>query len=140
MDWIWFGLAGIISGIIAGMGMGGGTLLIPILTIFLSVTQHNAQGVNLVVFVPAAVVAIIIHAKNKLVNFSVGLPLIVGGAIAAILGSILAIHLSNDVLKKCFGVFLLLVGVWQIIYTILSVHYSKDNKVNYSNIKIVYDK
>ena len=45
-------LAGIVGGIIGGMGMGGGTLLIPILTIFLDVPQKNAQAINLVAFIP----------------------------------------------------------------------------------------
>ena len=55
-------LAGIVGGIIGGMGMGGGTLLIPILTIFLDVEQKNAQAINLVAFIP---MAIIVKYKEK---------------------------------------------------------------------------
>ncbi len=125
MSYLWFGLAGVVSGVIAGMGMGGGTLLIPILTIFLSVAQRQAQGINLIAFIPTAVVALIIHAKNKLVDWKTGLPLIVGGVVASIGGACLAMQLSNKILQRLFGGFLLLVGVWQVIYTIYSIRNNK---------------
>jgi uncharacterized membrane protein YfcA len=100
MNTIWFLIAGLLSGVVAGMGMGGGTLLIPILTIFLSVEQHLAQGINLVVFLPMSLVALIIHCKNKLVDFRVGVPIMLSGIVASIGGSILAVKLNNDVLRR----------------------------------------
>ena len=54
MEYVWYVLAGIVSGVIAGMGMGGGTLLIPILTIFFALSQTLAQGINLFSFLPCA--------------------------------------------------------------------------------------
>ncbi len=125
MRFVWFILAGLISGVVGGMGMGGGTLLIPILTIFLGVEQHLAQGLNLLVFIPMSVVALIIHFKNKLVNFKVGIPIMLSGIIASIGGSLLALNISNKILQKCFGGFLLLVGVWQIIQTIILIKNKK---------------
>lgn len=113
-------LAGLISGVIGGMGMGGGTLLIPILTLFLEFGQKNAQSINLFVFIPMAIVALVIHVKNKLVDFRVGIPVMLSGIVFSILGSILANLLSNEILRKVFGAFLLLVGVWQGVQTILS--------------------
>jgi len=113
-------LAGLISGVIGGMGMGGGTLLIPILTLFLQFGQKNAQGINLFVFIPMAIVALVIHVKNKLVDFRVGIPVMISGIVFSILGSLLANLLSNEILRKVFGGFLLLVGIWQGIQTILS--------------------
>lgn len=115
MKILWFGLAGLVSGVVAGMGMGGGTLLIPILSIFLDVEQRTAQGINLIVFVPMSLVALIIHCKNKLVDFKVGLPIMIAGIFSSVGGSLLAMKLSNDVLRKLFGGFLLLVGIWQIV-------------------------
>jgi len=115
MNIVWFGLAGVVSGVIAGMGMGGGTLLIPILSIFLGVEQRNAQGINLIVFVPMSIVALIIHCKNKLVDFKVGIPIMLSGIVSSVGGSLLAMGITNGLLKKLFGGFLLLVGVWQII-------------------------
>ena len=70
MEYVWFGVAGVLGGVLGGMGMGGGTLLIPLLTIFYKVSQHTAQAVNLISFIPMAVVALIIHIKNKLVDFN----------------------------------------------------------------------
>ena len=69
MNFIFYIVAGAVSGIIAGMGMGGGTVLIPLLTMLTSLSQHKAQGVNLISFIPMAIVVLIIHVKNKLINF-----------------------------------------------------------------------
>ncbi len=115
MSVVWYIVAGAVSGVIAGMGMGGGTLLIPILTIFLDVEQRLAQGINLIAFVPMSLVALIIHCKNKLVDFKIGIPIMLSGIVASIGGSLLAMKLSNGVLQKLFGGFLLLIGIWQIV-------------------------
>ena len=115
MNILWFGIAGVISGVVAGMGMGGGTLLIPILTIFLAVEQHLAQGINLIAFVPMSIVTLIIHCKNKLVDFRVGIPIMLSGIVSSIIGSLLATRISNNILRRLFGGFLLLVGVWQLL-------------------------
>lgn len=133
MSWLWFGIAGIVSGVVAGMGMGGGTLLIPILTIFLEVEQRLAQGINLIVFVPMSIVALIIHCKNKLVDFRVGIPIMISGIFASIGGSLLATLISNRSLQKLFGGFLLLVGLWQII----SIFCIKRETNNYPKYKVV---
>lgn len=117
------------------MGMGGGTLLIPILTIFLSFKQKNAQAINLLVFIPMSLVALIIHIKNKLVDFKVGIPIIISGIVFSLLGSYLASILSNGLLKKIFAVFLLLVGLNQIIQTIIALKKSK-NKPKFNSVKL----
>ncbi len=117
------------------MGMGGGTLLIPILTIFLSFKQKSAQAINLLVFIPMSLVALIIHIKNKLVDFKVGIPIIISGIVFSLLGSYLASILSNGLLKKIFAVFLLLVGLNQIIQTIIALKKSK-NKPKFDSVKL----
>ena len=119
MNIVLYAVAGLVSGVIAGMGMGGGTLLIPILTIFLSVEQHMAQGINLLVFLPMALATLIIHCKNGLVDFKVGIPIMISGVVASIGGSLLTMKLSSELLKKLFGIFLLLVGIWQVITVFL---------------------
>ena len=58
-------LVGIISGIITGLGMGGGSILILILVSFMSVSQHAAQATNLMFFIPTAIIAILVHIRNK---------------------------------------------------------------------------
>ncbi len=132
---IYFVLSGLIGGIIGGMGMGGGTLLIPIITIFLAVEQRNAQAVNLLVFIPMAIVALGIHIKNKLVDFKVGILIMCSGIIFSILGSFWANEINNNILRKIFAVFLLLVGVYQFICTIKSKKKIKD-KANFKKYKI----
>ena len=134
INFLWLFIAGLISGIIGGMGMGGGTLLIPILTIFLGFKQKNAQAINLLVFIPMSLFALIIHIKNKLVDFKVGIPVILSGAIFSILGSYLASVLSNALLKKIFAIFLLLVGINQGVQTIISLKKSK-LKPKFNNVK-----
>lgn len=103
---------GVVSGIFGGMGMGGGTLLIPLLMNFSSVTQHQAQAINLVSFIPMSIVAIIIHAKNKLIVVKNSLFLIVPSVIFAVIFSFLSKFIHSDLLKRLFGVFLLGVGFY----------------------------
>ena len=69
MNIVWLILAGAAGGIIAGMGMGGGTLTIPILTLALDVEQKTAQSVNLIAFVVMSAPVLAIHVKNRLVDF-----------------------------------------------------------------------
>ena len=58
-------LTGFISGIVSGTGMGGGTILILILSLFMGVDQHIAQATNLVFFVPTAITAVIVSINSK---------------------------------------------------------------------------
>lgn len=111
----WEIVAGILGGIIGGMGMGGGTLTIPILTIFLSYTQLSAQGVNLIAFLPMSIIALVIHFKNHLVAYKETWLLALTGCLFSLGGAILANHMSNSVLKKLFALFLIGLAIWQII-------------------------
>ena len=66
-------LIGIISGFISGMGMGGGTILILCLSMFMGIEQHIAQATNLVFFIPTSIMAIIINIKQKYVDFKIAI-------------------------------------------------------------------
>lgn len=121
-------VAGLASGIVAGMGMGGGTLLIPILTIFFDFKQQLAQGINLLAFLPGSIVSLIIHIKNKLVDFKIGIPIIVTGVLASVLGSILAMNIDSKILKQLFGGFLLLIGVFQLFMATKQILNKKKKK------------
>lgn len=129
-NWLYLVLAGLISGVVGGMGMGGGTLLIPILTIFLNFEQKSAQAINLMAFIPMSLVALIIHIKNNLVDFKVGIPIMFSGIVFSILGSYLASIISNEVLQKIFAIFLLVVGINQGVQTILSIKKNKSKPKN----------
>ena len=116
----WEIVAGVLGGIIGGMGMGGGTLTIPLLTIFLSYEQLQAQGVNLVAFLPMSVVAIIIHIKNKLIDFKSTWLLAVVGCVFSLGGALIAVRLKNEVLTKLFALFLIGLAIWQLVELIKS--------------------
>ena len=64
-------IVGFISGIISGIGMGGGTILILVLSLFMGVEQHIAQATNIIYFIPTSIIAVIISSRQKLVNFKV---------------------------------------------------------------------
>ena len=106
-------LAGFFSGIISGMGIGGDTILIPALNMFLNIGQHRAQGVNLLFFIPTAIVALFIHKKNGNLEFKIALPLLISGLIGAALGSFVAISIKGSLLRKLFGGFLFLMGGYE---------------------------
>ncbi len=129
--WVWYVIASVLSGIIAGMGMGGGTLLIPVLTIFFKIPQHTAQALNLFAFLPTAVVSLVIHFKNHLVDVKKGLIISSAGVCASIAGSILAGKLRNEILQKLFGVFLLVIGLWQIVTALRSMLAKPKRKYKY---------
>lgn len=124
----WEIVAGIIGGTVGGMGMGGGSLIIPILTIFLSFNQLSAQGVNLIAFLPMSVIALIIHFKNKLVEYKTTWILAVIGAGFSLIGAIGANHMSNVVLKKLFALFLIGLGIWQLIEMIKDIKAKKEEE------------
>ena len=131
MFWLWLIFAGLFGGITGGMGMGGGTLLIPVLTIFLGVNQHLAQGINLLVFIPMGIVAIIIHCKNRLIKFNSVIFVILAALVSASLSAYSVRFISANNLKICFAVFLLCLGSALLIYIILKHFRQKnENKIN----------
>ena len=136
MEILWLILIGFCGGLLGGMGMGGGTLLIPLLTIFLGIKQNIAQGINLLAFLPMSIVALIIHFKNKLVNVRVSWPIIVLGILSAVGGSFLANIVEPDNLKIYFGVFLIMLGIFQFI----SIFFNGSNKKNKLNKTFSFNK
>lgn len=106
-------LAGIAAGALGGMGMGGGTILIPVLTIFFDVEQKQAQAINLVAFIPMAIASLIVHVKNKRVETKGILWIIIPATVLSLAGSMLAQAINGEILKRIFGGFLLLLSVAQ---------------------------
>lgn len=128
MQTLWFIFSGAIGGIIAGMGMGGGTLLIPILTLFLGVEQHLAQGVNLLSFIPMALVVIAIHSKNKLIKFKKIWLVSLFSAAGSVGGAFLSNIISSNLLSKLLGGFLCALAVFQFITLFISA--KKQKQIN----------
>ena len=106
-------LFGFLSGVIGGMGMGGGTVLVPLMS-FLDIPQKTVQSVNLLSFLPMCVVALCFHAKNRLVRPKHIGWIVVPAVLLAIVGAFFAGRTNNRVLRVCFGVFLVAVGLWQL--------------------------
>lgn len=119
-------LIGIISGIVTGLGMGGGSILILVLVAFMSVSQHVAQATNLIFFIPTAVIAILIHIKNNNVEKNIAKKLFLMTIVGSAIGAYLTSFIESENLKRYFGVFLLLVGIYEIITTIRE--YLKEKK------------
>ncbi|WP_458398746.1 TSUP family transporter [Anaerotignum sp.] len=111
---MWVALVGFCSGIISGMGIGGGTILIPALLFFTDITQQQAQGVNLIYFVPTAITALITHQKKGNLDWKTARPLAVLGLAGAAAGAFLAVSLESEILRRIFGGFLFLMGLSEI--------------------------
>ena len=107
-------IIGLFSGVISGMGIGGGAILIPALIIIENINQQTAQGINLLYFLPTAVAALIIHIKNKNVEIKSALILSASGVVGAAAGAIAAGALGSDILRRMFGIFLALIGLYEI--------------------------
>lgn len=105
---------GVVSGMIAATGMGGGTILILLLNLFGDIKQHMIQGINLVFFIPTSIVAIWMNIKHKTIDYKLAKPVIGFGMIGAICGSLLSFKIENQNLKKYFGIFLVLIAIFQI--------------------------
>ncbi len=102
---------GTVTGIVTGLGIGGGTLLILYLTLFGGVSQLSAQGINLLYFLPTAGSALVAHIKNKLVVWRAVIFAGITGVLATIAAAIFAARVDMGILRRIFGGFLLFVGV-----------------------------
>lgn len=120
-------LVGLISGIVSGTGMGGGTILIFLLTFIFGVEQHIAQATNLIFFIPTSIVAIIVNIKNKNIDLKLAIFICIFGILGAIIGANVAINTDVRSLKKYFGFFLLAISIHE-IYSIVK-QYKKSNNV-----------
>ena len=107
-------IIGFLSGIISGMGIGGGAILIPALILFEGMNQQVAQGINLVYFLPTAVVSLIVHIRNKTVEIKTALIIGIFGMGGAALGAFGASKIGDGMLRRMFGIFLFLIGVYEI--------------------------
>ena len=104
-------LAGFLTGILSAWGIGGGTLLLLVMTLFLGVDQRTAQGVNLLFFLPTAASALVCHWRGGYLDKPTLKSAVPWAVIAALLGAWAATALDVAVLRKPFGIYLLLSGI-----------------------------
>ena len=131
-------LFGFLAGIIGGMGMGGGTVLVPLLS-FLDMPQKTIQAINLISFLPMCCVALGFHAKNKLIETKHVWWLIIPAIAMSVVGALLADKANNKVLRLCFAVFLIAVGVWQLVLAIKFIVEKRKQRKNQQNVELHND-
>lgn len=130
MDFLWFLLLSCVSGLLAGMGMGGGTLLIPMLTIIMGVSQEIAQATNLLVFVPCGIICTIIYAKDHLIDFKKGGIIVGAASVVSVIAAIIAVKIKSKILKLSFGIFIALLGLVQLVVFIINKIRNRKNKTS----------
>ena len=106
--WLLPVLAGFCTGILSAWGVGGGTLLLLLMTLFLGVEQADAMAINLLYFLPTAAMGLLYHGKSGLLEKSVLRSAIPAGLIAAALAAWLSFSVDTELLRRPFGVYLLL--------------------------------
>lgn len=109
-------IIGTILGFLTGLGVGGGSLLILWLTMVLHMEQQIARGMNLLFFLPSAIIACFFRMKQGCIQIRAILPAVIAGSIAAALFSWLSTGLDTALLKKLFGILLLLTGLRELLY------------------------
>lgn len=114
MSFLIYIAVGFLAGVLGGMGMGGGTILIPALTIFLGVNQHIAQATNVIAFLPMAALVLPAHKKNGLLRTDDVWEIIIPALITTVLAGFIMAALPTEVLKKLFGFFLIALAVRQL--------------------------
>lgn len=105
------GLAGLLCGILSGFGIGGGSLLMVWMTAVAALDQKTAQGINLLYFLPTSLGALIFHIRNKMICWRAVLPAALSGCATAALTAWLTAGLDVGLLRRLFGIFLLIVGI-----------------------------
>ena len=104
-------LAGAVTGVLSGFGVGGGTLLLLYMTHLAGVEQHLAQAINLVYFLPTAACALPAHVKNGYLDRPTLLPAISAGLVGTALGAWAATALDVALLRRGFGAYLIYIGI-----------------------------
>ncbi len=105
---------GLLTGIISGFGIGGGSLLILYLTSFAGINQYVAGGINLLYFLCCAPAALISHIRNHLVEKRAVILCTLAGILTSLGAAWLASVIHVDLLRRIFGVLLLYIGVQEL--------------------------
>ncbi len=108
-------IVGALTGVIASMGLGGGFVLMIWLTVFAGVDQRTAQGINLLFFLPIALLSLVFHLKGGLINKELVKKYLLGGVIGAVIGTIASNIVPVSLLRTMFSLFLLGFGVKELL-------------------------
>jgi len=111
VSWLVPFLCGLAAGTVSAWGVGGGTLLLLVMTLLLGVDQRTAQGVNLLFFLPTAATALLCHARGGYLHVPTLRAAIPAALAAALLGAWISTALDVSLLRRPFGLYLLAAGV-----------------------------
>ena len=125
---IGFILISIISTIIAGMGIGGGSIFILLTTIFNILEHKEAQGYNLIMFIVVGIVTTIYNIKKKNIDVKNLIKLVIPVSIGSITGIFLLKIIEEKILKNCFYLFMVLLGIYEIFSSLKKMYKTKNNK------------
>ena len=103
-------LTGLGAGVLSAWGVGGGTLLLLCMTLLLGVEQHQAQGVNLLFFLPAAGMGLLFHRQKGEIHGGVWRRCALPGTLAALAAAAAAQWVDPALLRRPFGLYLLWAG------------------------------
>ena len=103
-------------GILAGLGVGGGSLLMLWLTMVLGMDHMDARTINLLFFLPCALTATLIRSRQGGVRLKELLPAIIAGCICTAAGTFLSNHMQLECIKKLFGGLLIVTGIRELFY------------------------
>ena len=129
MSFYLFLLCGAAGGLLGGMGMGGGTALIPLLTLFCGVEQRAAQGVNLLSFLPMSAAALFVHRRDGLLQREGVLSFALPALVASFAFSLAAARLPSAVLRAGFGCFLMILGIFRLGKSVFVLKNNKNAKM-----------
>lgn len=106
-------IIGLMAGIVGGaLGVGGGIIIVPALVFIMGFTQHHAQGTSLAVLLfPIGILGVLNYHKEGYVNYKFALVLILAFVAGSYLGSVISIHLPEKILRKIFGVIMLIAAL-----------------------------
>lgn len=126
-NWILLVIIALFSGIIAGMGIGGGSIFILLTTIFSIFEHKEAQSYNLIMFVIVGIFATISNFKNKNIDKNLLKKLIIPVVLGSIIGIILVKRIDEKILKYIFYGFMLVIGFYEIISSLKNIKKEKLN-------------
>ena len=106
----------VVLGFLAGLGVGGGSLLMLWLTIAVGMEYADARFINLLFFLPSAFIATLFHRKQGSVNIKKILPAMIAGCVFAALFSYIGKQIDTSLIKKFFGGLLLFTGLRELFY------------------------
>ncbi len=108
-------IVGLVTGAVASMGLGGGFVLMIWLTSFAGLDQRTAQGVNLLFFLPIALLSLVFHIKGGLIDKKLVKQYLLGGVVGAVAGTVACNIVPNELLRTLFSLFLIAFGLRELL-------------------------